>query len=261
MENNIGFKELYEVSLKTTFPIEINGHAFEAGEKVALFDKILISTFDEKKNITSANGGHGNSAQIWWEETKELRIQFTQGSFSKQQLAILTNSKLVRKDETPVLISQREELETDELGNFSTKKEPIGSIYIYDKKTGNRIFNFTNEGKTFHIEEKNFQEIIIDYQYNYYGENQILIVGQSLTNDYFSLEGKTRVKDDITGQVTTGIIKIPKLKLLSNLSMRLGKDAVPLVGRLDAVAVPEGERGRKKVMELIFLDDDIDSDI
>jgi hypothetical protein len=43
--------------------------------------------------------------------------------------------------------------------------------------------------------------------------------------------------------------------------MRLGQDAVPLVGRLDAVAVPTGERGHKKVMELIFLNDDIDSDI
>ena len=59
----------------------------------------------------------------------------------------------------------------------------------------------------------------------------------------------------------TANIKIPKLKLLSNLSMRLGQDAVPLVGRLDAVAVPTGERGQKKVMELIFLNDDIDSDI
>jgi hypothetical protein len=82
-----------------------------------------------------------------------------------------------------------------------------------------------------------------------------------LTNGYLSLEGKTRVKDDITGQVTTGIIKIPKLKLMSDLSMRLGQDAVPVVGRLDAIAVPTGERGHKKVMELIFLNDDIDSDM
>jgi hypothetical protein len=43
--------------------------------------------------------------------------------------------------------------------------------------------------------------------------------------------------------------------------MRLGDDAIPQVGRLDAIAVPTGARGEKKVMELIFLNDDIDSDM
>jgi hypothetical protein len=48
---------------------------------------------------------------------------------------------------------------------------------------------------------------------------------------------------------------------MSDLSIRLGSDAVPQVGRLDAIAVPDGQRGNKKVMELIFLSDDIDSDM
>ena len=261
MENNIGFKELYEVSLKTTFPMEMNGHTIEAGEKIAIFDKVLISTFDEKKNITSANGGYGNSAHIWWEETKELRMQFTQGNFSKEQLAIMTGAKLVRENESVILISKREKLETDEKGAFELQKMPIGPVFIYDFSTGKKITNFVNEDRFFSIDNSAFQEIVVDYQYNYYGESQTLIVGQNFIDGYLSLEGKTRVKDDTTGQVTTGIVKIPKLKLLSNLSMRLGKDAVPVVGRVDAVAMPDGERGRKKVMEIIFLDEDIDSDI
>jgi hypothetical protein len=106
-----------------------------------------------------------------------------------------------------------------------------------------------------------FVELLIDYQYNYDNGYEVLSIGNSLTSGYLSLEGKTRVKDDITGQVKTGIIKIPKLKLLSNLSMRLGNDGIPLVGRLDAVAIPTGNRGSKKVMELLFLNDDIDSDM
>lgn len=102
---------------------------------------------------------------------------------------------------------------------------------------------------------------MVDCYYEYDNGCDILSVGNPLTNGYLSFEGKTRVKDDITGQVKTGIIRIPKLKLLSNLSMRLGNDGVPLVGRLDAVAVPTGNRGSKKVMELLFLNDDIDSDM
>jgi len=88
-----------------------------------------------------------------------------------------------------------------------------------------------------------------------------MTVGRPLTNGYLSLTGKTRVKDEVTGQVKTGIINIPKLKLMSDLSMRLGDNATPIVGQLDAIAIPVGNRGNKKVMEILFLEDDIDSDM
>jgi hypothetical protein len=45
MTNELGFKELYEVSLKTTFSIEVNGVQIEPGETVAFFDKIQIANF------------------------------------------------------------------------------------------------------------------------------------------------------------------------------------------------------------------------
>ena len=261
MENNISFKELYDVSLKTTFPIEAYGRKIEKGEVIAAFDKILLATLEERKNISSANGGYGNAAQIWWEETKELRLTLSQGVFSKEQLSLMTGAKMLYNDQSHLLISKREIVETNEVGVFFIQEKPIGQIFLYDKKTGQKVEEFEHSNQQFVIQGKPLQEFAIDYQYNYYGNYQTLSVGQNLINGYLCLEGKTRVKDDITGQVTTGIIKIPKLKLLSNLSMRLGKDAVPLVGRLDAVAVPDGERGRKKVMEIIFLDEDIDSDI
>jgi hypothetical protein len=74
MENNIGFKELYDVSLKATYPIEVGGRIIEVGETVAAFDKIQIANFEERKNFISANGGYDNRARIWWEESKEIRI-------------------------------------------------------------------------------------------------------------------------------------------------------------------------------------------
>jgi hypothetical protein len=40
MNNEIGFKELYEVSLKATYPIEVGGEIIEAGETIAFFDRI-----------------------------------------------------------------------------------------------------------------------------------------------------------------------------------------------------------------------------
>ena len=259
--NNIGFKELYEVSLKATYPIEMGDRKIEIGETIAVFDKLQIGVFEEKKNFFSANGGYDNRAHVWWEETKEVRVSFAQGVFSKTHLALMTNAKLILNEgESIIDINRRECVETDANGN-ATVKYPINyPVFVYDKDTGERIMDFIFAEKTICTGLK-YKEIIVDYYYSYDNGYSILSFGRMLINGYLSLEGKTRVKDDITGQVTTGIIKIPKLKLMSDLSMRLGQDAVPMVGRFDAIAVPTGERGHKKVMELIFLNDDIDSDM
>jgi hypothetical protein len=40
MEQELGFKELYEVSLKATYPIEVSGKTIEVDETVASFDRI-----------------------------------------------------------------------------------------------------------------------------------------------------------------------------------------------------------------------------
>ena len=48
---------------------------------------------------------------------------------------------------------------------------------------------------------------------------------------------------------------------MSNLSMRLGENAHPVVGDFSAIGVPVGLKGNKTVMEMFFLADDIDSDM
>jgi hypothetical protein len=68
---------------------------------------------------------------------------------------------------------------------------------------------------------------LVDYWYDYDNGYTTLTIGQALTRGYLSLIGKMRVKDDVTGRVTTGIISIPKLRLMSDLSIRVGSDAIP----------------------------------
>jgi hypothetical protein len=58
----------------------------------------------------------------------------------------------------------------------------------------------------------------VDYLYQYGGDRSTFSFGQALEG-FLQLEGKTRVKDDEDGRIKTGILKIPKLKLLSDLSM------------------------------------------
>jgi hypothetical protein len=40
MNTEFGLKELYDLTLKATYPIEMQGRKFEPGEVIARFDKI-----------------------------------------------------------------------------------------------------------------------------------------------------------------------------------------------------------------------------
>jgi hypothetical protein len=70
--SDMNFKELYEVSLKATYPIEVNNRTIEIGESIAVFDRIQLANFSETKKFISANGGFDNRPLIWWEETKDI---------------------------------------------------------------------------------------------------------------------------------------------------------------------------------------------
>ena len=261
MINEFGFKELYSVTLKATYPIEVGENTFEPGEIIASFDNIQIANFQEIKTSFSAQGGFDNRSHIFWESTKEIKINFTQGIFSKTQLALMTNAKLVSQlDNSGILIGMREERESDGKGVIDFSKTLCDPIFVYDITTGKKITDWSKVDNSLYLNEA-YKSVIVDYQYNYVNNYTTMNIGKSLTSGFLSLTGKMRVKDDITGQVKTGIINIPKLKLMSDLSIRVGSDAVPQVGRLDAVAVPQGARGQSKVMEIIFLSDDIDADM
>lgn len=259
--DNFSMKELYDVSLKATSMIEIGDRKIEPGEIITIFDKIQLSTFSEEKDVRTAHGGYGDRARIYWETTKDVRFSLTQGVFSKLQWALMMNSKIVtNQGNETFMVSVREAIETDENGVAATAHEMTEPIFVYDANTGARITP-TEATSTTITTSAPYQSLIVDYQYNYDNGYTSFVFGRNLMGIYLSLEGKTRVKDDVTGQVTTGIIKIPKLRLLSNLSIRLGQNTAPVAPTLNAVALPVGERGHEIIMEIDILSDDIDSDL
>ena len=256
--SNFSMKELYEVSLKATYPMEFKGRNIAIGETIAFFDKIQLANFNEIKSYVTANGGWDNRAHVFWETTKDVQLRFTQGVFSKAQLALMTGAKLIDGKKELVQISQRELKESDENGKIILKNIPTTQPFVYDIN-GNSI-SYERKDNEITINEP-YKELVIDYTYLYDNNTEVLVVGQRLIEGFLELEGKTRIKDDVTGKTKTGIIKIPKLKLMSELSMKLGQNATPLVGTFEALACPTGPRGNTVAMKLIFLDDDIDSDI
>ena len=146
-----GTKELYEVALKTTSKMEINGKIIEKGETIALFDKIQIANFNEIKNIVTANGGFDNRAWVTWESTKALDLYFTQGIFSKVQFALLSNSKLITQGENSITyVPFHEVVESDENGKvlFSYLPSADKPIFIYNEN-GDKVTS--NEGNSIQI--------------------------------------------------------------------------------------------------------------
>ena len=257
-----GAKELYEVALKSTSKMEINGKIIEKGETIALFDKIQIANFNEIKSIISANGGFDNRAWVTWDTTKEIDLTFTQGVFSKTQFAILSNSRIYTKEQESISIPVHEIVESDENGivEFTYLPDGYKPIFVYDID-GNKVSGDLYERNFTPTVTKPYTDYSLDYYQVYNDKRTYISIGKRLSNEYFTLEGKTRFKDDETGKDITGIIEIPKLKLVSGLSMILGQNASPLVPRFRAIGYPVGVRGNSEVLRITFLNDDIDSDI
>ena len=263
MNNEFGLKELSNITLKATYPIEVEGRVFEAGEVIARFDKIQLANFREITSRTTANGGKSNSALVVWEDTKEIQLNFTQGVFSKLQFALLSNSKLIKTAPgSKTFLSAHYTGESDENGRIQLDKEKVTNVFVYDAKTFDKI-----KPKSIDLERgviviaNTYYDVEVDYQYEYSNEVSTMSVGQELIKGFLQLEGKTRVKDDITGKVRTAILRIPRLKLVSDLSMRLGREAGPLLANFSAIGYPTGEGRNKVVMEMLFLNDDIDAEM
>lgn len=260
-ESILGAKEFYDVVLRAYNKMDINGRTIEAGEVIGRFDNINIVNMSERKSYRAARGGNGNQELVFWDETQLLSVQFSQGVFSERQLSILINAKLAASQQIEHKIPYNEQLETDENGQIKLKKVPIQEkLFIYDKLTGMRINEYTLEDNIITLNES-YQEVVVDYYSVYENKTTLVQVGLPLTNGFLSLEGKTRLKDDNTGRIVTGIFTIPKLKLKTGLSIQLGNSSAPMVGTFYGEGYPVGRKGHTPVCNLLILSDEIDSDI
>lgn len=262
MEYEFSLKELYDVFLKTTYPMEIAGTQFQKGEALCVFDKIQIANFNENKSIVTAHGGYQDRDRVFWESTKDVELIFSQGIFNELQFALLCNSRIIRTTEnSSIRIPIREVLESNANSRLALSKIPCGEVFFYEKETGEKLNLQLDEEEDTYITPSAYLEIVCDYYYDYDNNARMVTIGNHLINGFLRLEGKTRVKDDITGKTRTGIIEIPKLKLMSGLSMRLGKNANPVVANFKTLLVPDGTGKNSTVMNIFFLDNDIDSDM
>lgn len=259
MEDNFGIKELYDVSLRCTFPMEINGKKYEENESIIKFEHIQIAPLTERKTRNYASGGIGNTRLIDWEDTQEVDFILSEGIISKVGLAILSNSLLQKNDgNSKIVIPYSETLESDQDGFITTlnKVNNDNTLFVYDAQTGEKLTPIEVNNNKIKI-DRGYILTIVDYTFDYQQGSSSYFIGKRLLNGYLKLDGKFRLRDDEDGHTKTGIIEIPRVKLMSDLTLRLGRDVSPYVYRFNLIGLPVGDRKEKYVCKINILEKEI----
>lgn len=300
MDNMSGAKELYDINIRLNDPVEIGGRKYDINETILSFESAEIAQLAENKTRTIITGGYQNRFLLDWEIEKQCSFAISRGVLSPLSWAVLSNSKL--KEEQMKSVSFKESLDVIEdvdkeewfvdlkfIPNTYNQKfglqynpenqaMPMGRkpwlplkpqppqrdkfIFCYDEETGQRIMNFDILGNRI-IFKADHKRVVVDYTFDYDDKIREISVGNRLFNGFLNLTGKMSVKDYFSGEVKTAILTIPKLKLDSNLALKLGEGYDnPMVTDFFFTGYPgEGRRPEDETVCMItFLDTELTGD-
>lgn len=298
MDRFSGMKELYDVSLRLNAPLEIGNKKYDINESILNFKTAEIAQIDEAKKNVQARGGYHNNPLVNWEIDKEMSFAISNGVLSPTSWSLLSNSKL--KEPVIKSVQYNEELHVIEEGEYcyvdlkyypnscnqlmgiqpnpELEPMPMGRrpelmlkplppsktkwIFVYDIETGKRIRDFEIYRNRIYFKE-NIRRVEIDYTFNYEDKIRTIEVGNRLLNGFLRLTGKMSVKDEKSGEVTTAILEMPKIKLSSSLSMRLGKNyEQSSVSDFFFVGYPDESKRREEqsLAYVTFLDKELTGD-
>ena len=294
MDQYFGHKELYEVVLRAKVPMQFGNRYIEADEPILYFDNINMSLLTESNRPIFARGGWGNMPRVIWEERSEVQFQMIDGVMSSVGMGILLGSNVLSEDsKQPMYIHMKEQLLTSGTTEKDNKKFPYIElkqkpilypekkvfIFLYERKAiqqklygfdasvkdANDVWHYRvgiSIDKNFETPAENNREYLIDYYYEYRDEALIYSVQKERFNGLFTLEGKFYSKDENEGQNYTNLLYMPKVRIVSNINLRLGERADPTVSTFNIIGLPETVGNQKNlIMEITRLNDDIDADI
>lgn len=298
MDNLVGMKEMYDINIRLNQPLEIGGRKYDINETILSFERADLAQVQENKEHKQARGGYNNNLLINWEIDKEVSFAITHGILSPSTWAILSNSKLNKKDAQSVPYKEQLDVIEDDncwfvnlkyipnategkwglQGNPENEQMPMGRrewlplkplppakdkfIFCYDMETGNRIMKFEIYGNRV-IFKGEHRKVMVDYTFDYVDKIIQLDVGNRLFNGFLNLTAKTTVKDYFTGEPRTAILEIPRLRLASTIAMKLGTSYDnPVVSDFFFVGYPqEGQQAEmNSVCKLTFLSKELTGD-
>lgn len=290
-----GIKELYDVDIRLTQPLDICGRHFDINESIINFSKAEIGQISQHMETTEIKGGYKGNFLLDWNEDKQVQFALSNGILSPLSLSILSNSQLLKRNTCSVPYQEECKVIEDDnnswycltkyipnhidgtfglQGNPNNDPMPMGRkrdiplkplppspdkyLFCYDIDTGKKILKFEVLGNKiiFKGEHKNVK---IDYTFDYNEDILDLTVGKRLIESSVRLTAKTTFKDQTTGETKTAIINIPNMRLRSELNLRLGEFVDnPVMSNLYFVAYPK--TGGGGIFEIRLLSRELTGD-
>ena len=300
MDQYFGHKELYEVVVRAKTPMQFGERYIESQEPILYFDNVNMSLLSEQSRPVFARGGWGNMPRVIWDERSEVQFSLVEGVMSSVGMGILLSSNVLsQQDKQPLYIHMKEcpleiigYLDKEVQGEIlqfpivELKYKPVlypekkTFIFIYARNAiqskiygqyietepdalGMRHYRIAlSQDKNFTTPAKNNERYAVDYYYNYEDEPLIYSVQKERFNGLFTLEAKFYSKDENEGKNYTNVLYMPKVRIVSDISLRLGERADPTVSTFNIIGLPETVGDQKNlIMEITRLNGDIDADI
>lgn len=287
IDQYFGHKELYEVVLRAKNPMQFGNRYIEAEEPVLYFDNINMSLLTEQNKPVFARGGWANMPRVIWDERSEVQFQIIDGVMSQIGMSILLGANVASKQiNKPLYINKREGPFTMINGCIDLQHRPVEPnikktfIFDYDRDAiqekiyGKRIEGIIDgfgnpvnrielyKDKNLTTPAENNRKYMVDYYYEYEDEALIYTVQKERFNGLFTLEAKFYSKDENEGQNYTNVLWMPKVRIVSNIDLRLGERADPTVSTFNIIGLPETVGDYKNlIMDITRLNTDIDADI
>ena len=291
IDQYFGVKELYEVVLRAKVPMQFGSRHLEADEPVLYFENVTISTLREKDSPIMARGGWSNMPRVIWEDRSEVQFTLSEGVLSSISMGILLSASvtepqqehklLVPKREGPFELNDQHRLFLQHWPVNYTEKKTFIFEYARDvaqkKLYGKRIQGLTDpfepskdrpcielyKDKALTEYADIDKQYIVDYYYEYGDEALIYTIQKDRFNGLFTLEGKFYSKDENEGLNYTNLIYMPKVRVVSDINLRLGERADPTMSVFNIIGLPENMRDNRKsmILEITRLSEDIDEEI
>lgn len=277
--------------------MQFGSRYIEENEPVLYFKNISIAMLTEHNNPTFARGGWANMPRVIWDERSEIQFSMMEGVMSQISMGVLLSANVttpsqekpleVHKVEGPYDLTELT-IDNEQVRGFYLAHNPIRypekKIFLFEhardvvqKKVYGKIYErqdpFDSNRKMYFMavyEDKDLtvpadmqKQYVVDYYYEYGEEALIYTIQKERFNGLFTLEGKFYAKDENDGLNYTNLIYMPKVRVVSNIGLRLGERADPAVSTFNIIGLPENIGGSKNtlIVEITRLGTDIDGNI
>lgn len=264
MDQQFGVKDLENVSIKAVTPFNFGDRSVEAGEPVLYFTNVQISQLGQSATPVIARGGKGNQAHVIWERQNDVLFQLTAGVLTNFGFGLLSNARVLDSGiNDTILVPRTEIIALDSAGDGELDFLPSGRKPIFCFLYKNRVIQ---EKMTYSLNTKTLsfgashsgENVLVEYYYEYGQETTLYILDKNRFNGIFSLEGKITLKGDTDGLEHTMLFTIPRMRIMTNLNLRLGELATPAVSTFNIVAIPtRTSYSDSSVVEFIELQENV----